>query len=407
MRRTRLAPVWAFLATLWLGPTVVWSQPTHLGDTVALRSDILDELRTVYVSLPASYRQSQRSYPVLYLLDGNWHFPVVASQVRYLSECGASDIIVPELIVVGIENTDRDRDFTPTHVPEYKGMEFPTSGEAAAFLQFLTRELIPFIDETYRTEDHRVLGGWSFGGLFTIYTMMQTPELFDAYLGISPSIWWEEELLLSESPPGPLEHPIRLMMTIGSEEEGGWTHTAATKFAKQLEERPVEGLEVTFIEIEGAGHNQSLPLAYYRAIRALYSDWLAPDEVVEAGRARIEQYYQDLSNQYGYAVPIPEPVLTSLGGGHLQAERMEEARTVFEEVTKRYPESSFGHYLLGRAWQKSGDPDAAREEYLRAIEIESIQQPPDGLDLRYFRSRLAEVEALLSTSAAARSKSED
>jgi len=266
MNRPSRVSALAFLLTLWLGAAPVWSQPTQLGETVSLRSEILDELRTVYVSLPASYSQSERSYPVLYLMDGNWHFPVVASQVRYLSECGASDIIAPELIVVGIENVDRDKDFTPTHVPEY----------------------------------------------------------------------------------------------------------------------------------EGVGHNQSLPLAYYRAIRALYSDWLAPDEVIEAGRGRIDQYYKELSNQYGYAVPLPEPVLQSLGVGHLQAERLEEARAVFEELTKLYPESSFGHYLLGRAWQKSGDPAAAREEYLRAIQIESNQQPPDGLDLRYYRSRLAEVEALFS-----------
>ena len=185
-------------------------------------------------------------------------------------------------------------------------------------------------------------------------------------------------------------------MTIGSEEEGGWNHTAVTKFANQLEERPVDGLDVTFIEIEGAGHNQSLPLAYYRAIRALYSDWLAPDEVIEAGRDRIDQYYKELSNRYGYAVAIPEPVFQSLGIAHLQAERLDEARAVFEEVTRLYPESSFGHYLLGRTWQKSGDPGPARDEYLRAIQIESSQQPPDGLDLRYFRSRLAEVEATAS-----------
>ena len=396
MRGRKSAYAWVLLVTFVLTPAFAWGQPTNLGETVALRSEFLDELRTVYVSLPASYRQSQRSYPVLYLLDGNWHFPVVASQVRYLSECGASDIIAPELIVVGIENMDRDKDFTPTHVPEYEGMEFPTSGGAAEFQEFLTRELIPFIDDTYRTVDHRVLGGWSFGGLFTIYSMMQKPELFNAYLGISPSIWWEHERLLGEPPFGPLERPTRLVMTIGTEEQGGWTHTAVTKFAKQLDDRPVDGLDVTFIEIDGAGHNQSLPLAYYRAIRALYSDWLAPDEMIEAGKGRIDQYYKELSNRYGYAVPIPEPVLQSLGIAHLQAERLDEARAVFEEVTRLYPESSFGHYLLGRTWQKSGDPGPARDEYLRAIQIESSQLPPDGLDLRYFRSRLAEVEATAS-----------
>jgi predicted alpha/beta superfamily hydrolase len=393
MTRTGQAFFGALLVALYLSASAVWSQPTHLGETVSLQSEVLDEPRTVYISLPASYSQSERSYPVLYLLDGEWHFPVVASQVRYLSECSASDIIAPELIVVGVQNVDRDRDYTPTHVPEYEGMEFPTSGSADKFLEFLRRELIPFIDGTYRTVDHRVLGGWSFGGLFTVYSLLESPALFNAYLGISPSVWWEHERLLGEPPAGPVERPTQLVMTIGTEEEGGWTHTAATKLARQLEEHPVDGLELTFIEIEGAGHNQSLPLAYYRAIRALYSDWLAPDEVIEAGRARIGEYYQELSKRYGYAVAVPEPVLMSLGISHLQADRTEEARAVFEEITRLYAESSYGHYLLGRTWQKSGDAAAAREEYLRAIEIESRQQPPDHLEMRNFRFRLAEVEA--------------
>ena len=377
-----------------LAPTVGWSQPTRLGETVTLRSEVLDQLRTVYVSLPASYHQSQRSYPVLYLLDGNWHFPVVASQVRYLSECGASDIIVPELIVVGIENIDRDRDYTPTHVPEYQGMSFPTSGGAAQFRRFMTEELIPIIDNSYRTVPHRVLGGWSFGGLFTIDTMLQEPQPFFAFVGISPSIWWQDELLLSRPLRNRFDRSSRLVMTIGADEQGGMSHAAASKFAEQLERDPVEGLEVTFIEIEGAGHNQSLPLAYYRSLRALYADWLAPDEVIESGRRSVEKYYEDLSGEYGFAVPVPEQVLTELGLEHLQAGRLDEARKVFEEITRSYPESSFARYLLGRAWHRSGNLQAARQAYLRAIEIESRQQPPDGLDLRHYRTRLAEVEAV-------------
>jgi predicted alpha/beta superfamily hydrolase len=364
-----------------------------LGETFSVQSEILDEPRTVYVSLPASYSQSERSYPVLYLLDAEWHFPVVASQVRYLSECSASDIIAPELIVVGIENVDRDRDYTPTHVPEYKGMEFPTSGGAAKFRRFLTEELIPLIDSTYRTVPHRVLGGWSFGGLFTIDSLLEAPEPFFAFIGISPSIWWEDELLLSRQIRDPLRHPTRLMMTIGADEQGGMNYTAATKFAEQLKQVPIDGLDVTFIVIEGAGHNQSLPLAYYRAIRGLYSDWRASDVVIEEGRARIDQYYEELSKKYGYSVTVPEPVLQDLGIGHLRAERMEEAKTVFEEMTRLYAESSFGHYLLGRTWQKMGEPSSAHGEYLRAIQIESSQRPPDHLDMRNYRSRLAEVEA--------------
>lgn len=388
--------LWVVGALWLLTPGVSSCQPTDLGETIKVQSEILDQMRTVYVNLPASYHQSRRSYPVLYLLDANWHFPVVASQVRYLSECRASDIIAPELIVVGIENVDRDHDFTPTNVPEYKGMEFPTSGGASAFLRFLEGELIPLIDRTYRTVDHRVLGGWSFGGLFTAYSLFEKPALFNAYVGISPSLWWEGERLLEQSLSLPPERPTRLVMTIGADEEGGMNYAAVTRFSEILRRSPVEGLEVTFLEIEGAGHNQSLPLAYYRSIRALYEDWLAPDEVVEAGRKAVGDYYRRLSQEYGYAVPVPEQVLIRLGLEAYRADDYKRAEVAFAETAELYPESSMARYLVGRAQHKNGLLEAGRREYLAAIELELRQQPPDGLNLRHYRSRLAEVDSELA-----------
>ncbi|HSN54659.1 MAG TPA: serine hydrolase [Candidatus Sulfomarinibacteraceae bacterium] len=98
LRSRSLVGVLALVCLLW--PVIGRGQQIGLGHTMVLRSEVLDELRTISVSLPSSYHQSRRSYPVLYLLDANWHFPVVASQVRYLSECRASDIIVPELIAI-------------------------------------------------------------------------------------------------------------------------------------------------------------------------------------------------------------------------------------------------------------------------------------------------------------------
>jgi predicted alpha/beta superfamily hydrolase len=382
-----------------LAPMGAWGQPTDLGDTVVLRSEVLDQMRTIYVGLPASYHQSSRSYPVLYLLDANWHYPVVVSQARYLSECDASDVIAPEMIVVGIESIDRDQDFTPTHVPEYKSMSFPTSGGAPKFLQFLEKELIPLIDDTYRTVDHRVLAGWSFGGLFTVYSMLEAPELFNAYIGVSPSIWWEDDALVQRPFSHSLDRPIRFAMTIGADEDGGMNYTAASDFAERFLRRPMDGLDVTFLEIDGAGHNQSLPLAYYRSLRALYSDWLAPDEVVEGGRESVDSYYREVSKVYGYAVPIPEEVLTRLAIAKLDEKDYRGAASGFEEASRLYPESSRARYLLARTKHKAGEFETAQREYAAAIATEERQQPPDGLNLRYYRSRLKEVERAMNSQA--------
>ncbi len=393
MRQISPAPALLLVVAALATAAAVSSQPTHLGDRVVLRSEILDELRTLYVRLPASYRFSQRRYPVLYLLDAEWHFPFVASQVSYLSECGASDIIAPEMIVVGLENVDRNRDFTPTAVPEYRGMEFPTSGGAARLQRFFKEELIPFVDRSYRTTSHRVLGGWSFGGLFAIHSLMHSAGAFNAYLAISPSLWWDDELLVETPGPEETDPPARLVLTIGSEETGGWTHSAVTRFAERLRERPSAGLKLTFIEIDGAGHNQSVPLAYYRAVRALYSDWLAPDEVVAAGEDPVVRYYQELSVKYGYDVPIPADILIRMGLAHAKAGRLKAARETLERAASQYPEMSMAHYHLGRIRQQSGDLEAAEAAYRRAIDEELRQVPPDGLDLQLFQRQLAEVAA--------------
>lgn len=78
-------------------------------------------------------------------------------------------------------------------------MAFPTSGQADRFLDFLEKELIPHIDRNYRTYPHRIIAGWSFGGLLATHALIHRPEIFDAYLAISPSLWWDEELLLAEA----------------------------------------------------------------------------------------------------------------------------------------------------------------------------------------------------------------
>jgi predicted alpha/beta superfamily hydrolase len=77
------------------------------------------------------------------------------------------------MIIIGIINVDRNRDYTPTYAPNQKGgLEFPTSGKAEKFLEYLKSELFPYIESNYKTQPYRILAGWSLGGLFTVYTFL-------------------------------------------------------------------------------------------------------------------------------------------------------------------------------------------------------------------------------------------
>ena len=160
----------AFSAVLFLFAvsTAPAAEPITIGETVTIRSDIMDEERTLLVSTPPGYEQSGQSYPVLYMTDGDTHLTHTRGTVDFLVRNG----LMPPVIIVGVTNTDRTRDLSPTNATTTNDdgtvREFPTSGGASNFLDFFERELSPYIDSHYRTLPYRLFSGHSFGGLFAL-----------------------------------------------------------------------------------------------------------------------------------------------------------------------------------------------------------------------------------------------
>jgi predicted alpha/beta superfamily hydrolase len=154
-----------------------------LGVARTVKSAILNEDRRVLVHLPATYDTSGKSYPVLYLLDGTQTFllEMIAITNRLRNDRNA-----PEMIIVAIENTNRDRDMMPVVAKDYPGPP-----RAEAFLGFLEKELVPDIEKTYRTAQPRILQGKSLSGLFTVYALLARPTAFNAYVACSAG-WFAE-----------------------------------------------------------------------------------------------------------------------------------------------------------------------------------------------------------------------
>jgi predicted alpha/beta superfamily hydrolase len=173
-----------------------------IGKEYEIQSQVLREKRTYWVSLPESYAApAQRRYSVLYVLDAETHFNMVASVVDFMSAgTYGNNNQIPELIVVGIMNTDRRRDMTPTAAK--KGFDgkvtaiYHNSGGGDAFLDFLERELVPRIEREFRTTDHRTLAAHSLAGVLATHAFMTRPRLFKAHLLIDPSFWWDDEVML-------------------------------------------------------------------------------------------------------------------------------------------------------------------------------------------------------------------
>ena len=157
--------------------------PDNIGGTFTIHSDLLEEERTFSVSLPNTYNDSEEAYPVIYILDAEME-PItsqILSSIKYQNSLGK----VPSMILVGVYNVDRNRDTIPVFVDERPG-----SGGAQSFLRFLDEELIPYIEETYRTSNPRILYGASNSGLFTVYALLENSDSFDAYIASSPTIGW-------------------------------------------------------------------------------------------------------------------------------------------------------------------------------------------------------------------------
>lgn len=159
---------------------VIYGQDLNLklGSVDSIQSSILKEKRIIIIRLPGDYDTSKKMYPVLYLLDGGSNSLV--ETVSTMTELGYDENI-PQIIVVAIVNTDRDRDMMPLSTKQYT---VPVAG-AEQFLSFIGNELIPQIEKKYRTNQQRILCGKSLSGLFTLYALLTKPQLFESYIGRS------------------------------------------------------------------------------------------------------------------------------------------------------------------------------------------------------------------------------
>lgn len=165
--------------------------------TIEIFSKKLNEKRVITIWTPEHYSTTPHTYPVLYMLDGgiNEDFPHLANTIAHLIK---TDQIIP-IILVGIENTERKRDLTGfTQVKKDKKIA-PKVGGSSHFRSFIADELIPLINQKYKTNARRGIIGESVAGLFVIETLLDQPDLFDDYIAFDPSLWWNNQFLVKKS----------------------------------------------------------------------------------------------------------------------------------------------------------------------------------------------------------------
>ncbi len=279
MRRHILILIIALLAhTAYAQHEVAAPKPFILGETRELWSEELGEKRVVNIYLPEGYDKDDTThYPVIYLLDGgaDEDFIHIVGLVQYNTFSWINR--VPKCIVVGIANTDRKRDFTfPSKTPYDKTL-CPTSGGSGEFIAFMEKDLQPFIQHTYKTATAKTLIGESLGGLLATEVLLTHPGLFDKYIIISPSLWWDDGSLLKHDTAILQKNTHLTVVYIGVGKEGlGLGNTPhvmevdANVLADRLKALNNPNLKVYFDYLPAETHATIGHPAVFNAFRMLY-----------------------------------------------------------------------------------------------------------------------------------------
>ncbi len=364
-----------------------------LGTKYTIHSEILGDDRSFIVNLPEGYESNELRYPVLYVLDAEYFYYQSHGALQFLSECGYnSNRPVPQMILVAVLDGDRNRDYTPTHAPVQGSLRFPTSGGAAAYLEHVEKELRPFIDANFRTSGS-ILAGWSLGGLFTFYTFLEKPELFAAYIAISPSLWWNNQEPLGwakDRIPDSAEFLQRLVITQGTLEGGDIGNSVKGGIVPLLEEKKVKGW--AYVEIPGVSHNYTPYKALYEGLQAAFPGFAVPQSELKEGLDAVKEHYANVSAAYGYTVNVPDDVYAALVQGRLDSHDPEDILPITAEWTATYPRSAVAWYFHGRMHQLLNDLEKARECFQKAVVLEQARILPDSEWLNPMRERIKDVE---------------
>jgi predicted alpha/beta superfamily hydrolase len=375
--------------------------PSASGNTI--HSKVLQESRPLLIYAPPAALSGLKNgirYPVIYLLDGKAFFHSFTGLVEYLSNTDN----MPEMIVVGIPNTDRTRDLTPTHSVQWSDGEkdesaLGRSGGGEKFLSFIQHELIPHIEATYPTAPYRMFVGHSLGGLTVLNALINHPAMFNAYVAIDPSVWWDNRSLIQKA---------NEVLARGDYSGKQLFYASANTMDKKMDTiRVIKDTAHANVHVRDnllfrailkkhkasrltwqwkyypADNHPSVPLiAEYDALRFLFKgyefhkDWNDPTLVA----ADLSVHYQKVSKQLGYEISPPEGTVNNLGYGIMEEKHYDRAYGFFRLNADNYPQSFNVHDSLGDYYLAVGDKKNAIAAFARALSLKEQPATRQKLD---------------------------
>lgn len=377
-----------------------------VGMMDSLYSQILNESRKIYIQLPPSYTpEKNQKYPVAFILDGEMFLPTVIDVQNYYS--GG---FMPEMVLVGISNDkNRLRDLTTSTITTNYGMPFnEENGEADSFSKFIEYELIPYIENKYPVTNYRTLIGHSYGGLFTIYSLLKHPHLFANYLAIDPSLDWDGQRLLNEAKGNlatqkfenkslfvSLSGQLNMQdskVTIDNVMQDTTEFTMFARsniaFSNMVRRNAKNGLSFDWKFYPRDLHG-TIPLPSIMDGLISLFEWYqwentdkfnSPDTPKEELLSIIKYREKKLKDHFGYAEPpYPEEILIMSGYMNMDMQQQGKAKMYFELAMEYYPESA-------NAFDSMADYYEAQGDFINAIKYVNKAFEINGSD--YYKKRI-------------------
>lgn len=367
----------ALMACLLLGIKTLPAQEAEkieIGERQSIQSEILSEERAYWISLPETYHDKYKTYkryPVLVLLDGHVHFKSSTGIIQFMSRAKNGSRQMPEMIVIGIMNVNRERDFTPDKIITRRKN---STGGGDNFLAFLEQELIPQIDKTYRTIPYRMLFGHSLGGLITAHTYLKKNTIFNSFLSIDPSFGsWDSSIMdekLAEIHEEVFTRPIYIA-TANWGKRNIRNRDRHLRFFESLNSK-CKGEYLGKLEyFENENHSTvSLP-AFYNGISYIFKGYNYSYR--EATNSEdLTRHFEQLSKGLSYDFLPPEELVNRIGYSKLRSRDENEkklALAFFKLNTKNYPASFNAYDSLGEAELALGLKEKALQSFEKSLQL--------------------------------------
>lgn len=353
-----------------------------IGKQFNISSKILKSERQIQLYLPDSYYDNNYiQYPVVYVLDGNKFFQSFSGVVEQLS----SDVSpqIPESILVGISSQDRVRNSSPTKSSiGYSGKfenGYENSGGADEFIQFIQSELIPYIDANYRTNKYRTFVGYSFTGLPILHALFTKPALFNAYLVMDFSAWWDEEVTSKnmkaffKTYAGNRKDVFITTLDIVNNDVYTQKDNKTWDFVQEFEQNHPDSIDFGYKKYgykEESHHTLPL-LSFIDGMKYFYRGYMLHFDNAFSYPERIKKQFNNLSKRLGYNIYPKEDAINYLGYQFLRTHKdLDKALFYFTYNTENYPQSSNVWSSLAEFYEIKGDKTKAIELYEKSLKLD-------------------------------------